>query len=194
MPRYMSSLNEFINLSVSLSDILSLCSLIKKTFLASRVRSTLFCCFPLIHWLLHLYSFYYIYSHLLLINSSFITLKLVLFVNFFLLNNDFFQAFTLITPSPPPHPPPPPLSGSDSCLVNNVEWEAKSVGTFVTDYHLLLTHSDWQPPVIGQAFVWFHPYSKIHPNMSAVSCIPSRGLSGRLNGSDILDNLGDHQK
>lgn len=75
------------------------------------------------------------------------------------------------------------VSGPDSCLVNNVEWGPKSVGTFMTDCHLPSTHSDWQPPVIGQALVQFDPHSKIHPSTCAASCIASRWLPGRLNSS-----------
>lgn len=73
-----------------------------------------------------------------------------------------------------------PVSGCDICLVNNVKLGAKSVGMFMTGYHLPSTHSDWQPPVIGQALALPDLHSKIHPNMCAASCMPSRGLPGRL--------------
>lgn len=46
-----------------------------------------------------------------------------------------------------------PVSGPDSHLVRDVEWGAKSAGTFLSDYHLPSTHSEWQPPVTGQALV-----------------------------------------
>lgn len=92
-----------------------ICSLIMETFVASRVWSILVCCFSLIYRLLLPYCFYYIY--LLVINLSCISLLC-------------FHCQPSFS-----------LSGPDSCLVNNVEWEAKSVGTFVADYHLPLTHT-----------------------------------------------------